>query len=93
MVVTNLGPTPATGVNWYSIHWIRPSNLFRLQATQGACQHTGTSPGGLVTCSIGSLAAGTSATITLRIVPTVVAHHRARVLPSNTSIQPTVTRQ
>jgi uncharacterized repeat protein (TIGR01451 family) len=70
IIVTNTGPTPATGVNVLDI--LDPTFQFvSATATQGACQHSGTSPGGTVRCSIGSLAAGSSATIALRIVPTI----------------------
>jgi uncharacterized repeat protein (TIGR01451 family) len=64
LTVTNHGPNPATGV---SVTDTPPSGLSASSATasQGSCSGTGP-----VTCAVGDLASGASATVTIVVRPT-----------------------
>jgi uncharacterized repeat protein (TIGR01451 family) len=73
ILVTNNGPSPATGV-FVSDPLHTTFSFVSATPSQGACARTGGNPdgtGGTVNCNIGSLAVGAQASITLRIVPTV----------------------
>jgi uncharacterized repeat protein (TIGR01451 family) len=64
MMVGNSGPTPATGVTL--TNWLPPSvDFVSAEASQGIC----TNQDGTVICNLGTLAAGTNATIRLVVVP------------------------
>jgi uncharacterized repeat protein (TIGR01451 family) len=71
--VTNSGGGSATGV---TVSDVLPSSVvFKFMSTsQGTCTRTiGTTPktkSGTVRCSLGSLSGGSSATVTLNVVPT-----------------------
>jgi hypothetical protein len=65
MVVTNNGPSTATGV--VAADTLPASVTFvSASSTQGTCSQAG----GVVTCNIGTMAAGASVTITVVVTPT-----------------------
>jgi uncharacterized repeat protein (TIGR01451 family) len=70
IIVSNLGPTVATGV---VVTDVLPSQTQFVSATtsQGSCSSPPVGATGTMICSLGSLASGTAASITLTVVPTV----------------------
>jgi len=74
--VTNHGPAAASGVRLTNV---LPAsvNLISANASQGSC----TSQGGVVHCALGTLSKGSSAVVTLTVIPTAVGTitHSAQV--------------
>jgi large repetitive protein len=64
--VTNNGPSPATLV---TVTDTLPGTVTFISATasQGGCTPAGGPPGGTVTCTLGTLASGASATVTIQV--------------------------
>ena len=87
MTVTNNGPTDATGV---TVNDFLPTNvtLVSASASQGGAA---TVQGNLVTSSLGAIAAGASATLTLIVQPTVAGTSTNSANVSGTQLDPVVT--
>lgn len=81
VVVTNRGPSTATGV--MLTNWVPAiASYVSAASTQG----TPTQAGGVVTCSVGSLASNATATLTVTVKPTVTGTmtNKAATLPGDT---------
>jgi hypothetical protein len=73
LVVTNLGPSNAPAVTVSDL--ATGATVSSVTSTQGACTTVGTS----ITCNLGAVAAGSSATITVTLKPSADASNQASV--------------
>ncbi len=81
-VVTNHGPDPATGVMFSGLEYIvRTAPAVAVTPSQGTCPVTGTPgvAGTPIACTLGSLASGAAATITIVATPTEGIERRIEV--------------
>jgi uncharacterized repeat protein (TIGR01451 family) len=73
LTASNAGPSVATGV---VVIDTLPNNVSYVSATasQGSCSHSGSAGGGIVTCNLGNILSGGSATVTIIVVPTAIGN-------------------
>jgi uncharacterized repeat protein (TIGR01451 family) len=83
--VQNMGPNPAQGIN---LSFILPESVIfnSLQATQGSCSGSGVSY-----CDLGTLASGSSATVTVAVTPTLAGSLVLTATVSTISFDPVST--
>jgi uncharacterized repeat protein (TIGR01451 family) len=80
--VQNMGPNPAQGIN---LSFILPESVIfnNVQATQGSCSGSGVSY-----CNLGTLASGSSATVTVAVTPTLAGSLGVTATVSTVSFDP-----